>query len=435
MERTEETAGALAADAGNTGDPGLLPRRDRDLLPAWARRGLALFLVLFAAWRLWLLWTTHTAIREPCDGGAQWSMAVNLVAGHGLAITDPAYAARCTGIVLGPSHHYGPLLSLLEAPFIALLGDTATTARLVFTLLFGAVAATVWWTTRDLLGRDAALLATAWATVDGTLLLYGYRLGYADPLVLLLMAWTVWAILRSLERPPFILLAGLFAALGYLTKSSVGWFFLVAGAGGVAWRLLHRGRKALADPWYRGAIVLFAAIAGAWMARNVAVFWDRTPAGLLSAWQTSPHNSAAFSYTFGQPAVALRALALRLPVLLAPLAAVVLPMWRELRRAAAVWRREDTSLVWLSAALLVAIGWAFSASSMAYEGNAPLWPDPIRYLTPVTLCLLWLALAATRGRASLARWSLFLLLAFALFGLLYGLDHAVPPPWGEAPTP
>src|SRR5207249_2886917 len=87
-----------------------------------------------------------------------------------------------------------------------------------------------------------------------------------------LFTLTLLGILKSLQSEPYILVAGLGAGLAYLTRSSIGPFFVVAGLAGLAWRFHYQKWRALANGWYLGAIALFAAPVLWWANRNVTTF-------------------------------------------------------------------------------------------------------------------------------------------------------------------
>src|SRR5207247_2887141 len=85
---------------------------------------------------------------------------------------------------------------------------------------------------------------------------------YAENLITLLFVVTVAAILKSLDRPRWILVAGVAAGLAYLTKSSVGPFFLVAGLAGFSWRFRFVRWAVFRDRAYLAAIGIFGAFRG-----------------------------------------------------------------------------------------------------------------------------------------------------------------------------
>lgn len=369
-------------------------------LPRWARAALLAVIALGVAWRFWRVLGPEGSSRllRNCDGAAYWDLAKSLASGNGLTHTDPALVDKCAAIEftgLGPSHHYSPLLPMLEAGMIQMFGPSTATLQATVLLLGVLALGVAYWTTRDLLGHAAGLVVAAWAAADWSLRSAGSD-GYSEPLLLVTFCLTLWAILRSLEDERHILWAGLFAALGYLSKASLGWFFLVAGLGGLAWRLLHRGKGVLANRWYLGAIAVFGAIFAAWALRNVRLFWDGSPDGLLNAWQTSAYNSHVFGEAFRRPGKLLEGAAVRLPMLLWGMMVPVVAFWGPLRGRLRSWREEATSGLLLAAGLMFVLGLLFAAAFDAAEGNplGVLWMDPLRYVMAAQLPLFWLALGA-----------------------------------------
>ncbi len=400
-----------------------LPRRL--VIPAWVRRLVVLALLAGIALRFYeMLFMPVRALSGGCDGEIYWNMATNLAGGNGLAVTDPSFLGRCNGIdSLGPSHHYSPLLPIIEAFWIMLLG--ANTNALVAALLSVSVAAVgvAYWTAKDLFGRDAGLLVGAAAGADWTLLGWGTRYGYAESLVFATIVLTLWAILRSLSRPPVIVWAGLFAGLGYLSKASAGWFFLLAAVGGLSWRLKHRGWGVLRDAWYLRAIGVFAVIFGLWSLRNVLLFWDGSAGGLVTAWQTSPYTSRAVAAALAQPAMFVEGLAVRTPVLLIPFILPLAFFWPEIRDAIRMRHREDVSGVLLAIGLIFVLGLLFAASFYVYENDPYYWLQPVRYVAPAAIPLLWLVVAYSGRPFSWSRWALFGVAMSLLPLVLYRFYH------------
>jgi 4-amino-4-deoxy-L-arabinose transferase-like glycosyltransferase len=328
-----------------------------------------------------------------CDGRAYHTLALNLAAGRGLNFDDPVTVAQCGDhLKLGPSHHYAPGLAFVEAPFIVLLGDTALALVLPLLLLSWGAVAVVWLTTRDLFGRDAALLASAAVSLEWTGALFGAWNGYAENLVIITFTLTMWAILRALTNDRFLVLAGLFAGAGYLSKASLGWFFLIAGLGGFVWRLLYRGVGVLKNRWYWAAVGVFGVIFGLWALRNLNLFWDGTPTGLLDAWQTSDVQAKYVAAAFGQKSQLAIGLAGKLPILAIGLVLPFLPLLRGFRQSLQEWKREDVSGLWLAVGLVFVLGWFFAGAFWVTERTNLLWADAIRYVMPAQIPLLWLLL-------------------------------------------
>lgn len=182
--------------------------------------------------------------------------------------------------------HFPPLYPAYLAVFYTLAGfslEVTKTAAIAASLLLLAVA---YLTTRDLFGRRKALYALALVALD-PIYLAGTWMTYSESLVGILFVLTMWAILKSLRRESYILLAGLFAGLGFLARSHIGYFFAIAGIAGIAWRFYHVRWRFLRDGWYLAAIGLFVGIVGAWSYRNVLRYgWPH--------WETSWYVSYAY---------------------------------------------------------------------------------------------------------------------------------------------
>ena len=348
-----------------------------------------------------------------CDGRAYHSLAVSLTQGQGFTITDPSLEELCNGqIPVGPSHHYAPALPLIESAFIFVLGDTP--AALVIPLLllsWGAVVA-VWFAARDLYGSDAGLLSAAAVSVEWTGAWFGTWLGYSENLVLITLILTIWAVLKGLRDDRYVILAGIFAGLGYLSKASLGWFFLIAGFCGVAYRLLFRGRSVLRNPWYWAAIGCFAIPVLAWSSRNIALFWDGTILGLADAWQTSAVQAGLISNALAHPGALVYALLVKGLVLAAFLLLPFAPLVRSFVPAVRAWREEDAFGLWMTALLIFVLGAFFAATFWVTDQTNLLWADAVRYVAPAQVPLLWLLVR--RGRASTLAWSMSFLILITM---------------------
>ena len=180
---------------------------------------------------------------------------------------------------MGPSHHFAPALAIIEGTFIGFLGETANAIVLPLLLISLGAVLVAWWTTRNLFGGDAGLLVGAAVSLEWTGVFFGTWHGYSENLVMITFTLTMWAILRALRNDRFLPLAGLFAGFGYLSKASMGWFFLLAGVGGLMWRMLYRGHAVLLNRWYLAAIAIFAVPVLVWSSRNLSLFWDGTLIG------------------------------------------------------------------------------------------------------------------------------------------------------------
>jgi membrane protein DedA with SNARE-associated domain len=312
-----------------------------------------------------------------------------------------------------PSHHFPPLYPLVLAGFFQALGFSRDTLRVASITLALAAMAVTYLCTRDLYGHRRGLLATAVVAVSPILLLTTNK-AYAENLLLLLFVATLWAILKAIERPWFMVPAAAFAALGYLTKSSMGYFFVVAGLGGLAWRLHWRGWKVLRDPAYLAAIALFGATVAAWAWRNWALF---------GSWETSSHLSAAYGNALAHPvdwALLLVFSFLFLFGLGYLVFMAALPWLPALARTPRLGSEEDSGL-WLAIGLPLVLATLIDAALWLYERD--FYFHNVRYVSFAVVPLVWLL--ARNVRPSKAAWAA-LLLSFAILlagSAYYALPH------------
>jgi hypothetical protein len=356
-----------------------------------------------------------------CDGRAYYEMAVSLAQGHGFVINEPSLPLVCEGhLTLGPSHHLAPGLPIIEAFFIGVFGEGRLALVVPLLVLSWLAVAFALWTTNDLYGTDAALLVGAAVSLDWSGSFFGTFLGYSENLVLIAITVTLWAILRALRNDRFVLWAGLAAGIGYLSKASIGWFFIIAGIGGFIYRLMFRGWGVLRNGWYWGAVAIFALPVALWSYRNFSLFWDGTPGGLVDAWQTSALHSQMVANAFAQPDQLVVGLVGKLPVmaglLLLPYLPFVDTLWRQLKR----WRDEEAFGLWLAIGLIFVLGWFFAAVFWVNDQTSLWWADNVRYVMPAEIAILWL-IVRDDARPSLWRWSICFAVLFAM--------SMLPPPY------
>ena len=142
-----------------------------------------------------------------------------------------------------------------------------TRAR-VLTVGLGALALLAcWWVARRHAGRRPALVLAGFLAASETLIEYSGRES-AEPLLVLLWALSLGAILDGLRRPRAWLVAGFLAGLAQLDKGSG--IFLVFCLGLAL--LLHRGPRALGDPYAWGSGALFVVAASPLLVRNLRAY-------------------------------------------------------------------------------------------------------------------------------------------------------------------
>ncbi|MHB8960356.1 MAG: ArnT family glycosyltransferase [Candidatus Limnocylindrales bacterium] len=217
-------------------------------------------------------------------------VARQLAAGHGFNIDVLWIFAEVGGHIPAnpvlpiPSNaHWMPLASIVQVPFIWVLGPTAFASSLPFALI-GATAAPIAWA----IGRDArasrlvAIGAGILTALPGLSLVYMAQpdnFSLYQPLV----AGSLWMAARGLRgsRRSF-LLAGFLVGLATLARNDG---VLVLGVLGLAflwdrWRAIRsRGERPVRIPLATalGAVALFAVCVVPWFARQLAVFGSLSP--------------------------------------------------------------------------------------------------------------------------------------------------------------
>ncbi len=196
------------------------------------------------------------------------------------------------------THHYGPVYPLYLAVFYVFLPPhLGTQIAVVFSFILAILV--VFFVTKKMYGTVPALVTTGLvATLPN--FIFSTSRNYSEPFVLMLFTLTMYFILESLkpQKENRMILAGLTAALGYLVKSSFGFFFIVAGLTGFLWRFYYMRWRVFKNKNYLLAVVVFFALLLVWTARNIYRFWDGTFLGLFAAVQPSDYMYRATVYTF-----------------------------------------------------------------------------------------------------------------------------------------
>ncbi len=306
------------------------------------------------------------------------------------------------------SHHFPPLYPTVLAGFYRIFGFSVETTRLASLTLALLAVAVAYWCTKDLYGRTKGLIAAAVVSLSPVLVMTTNK-AYAENLTLAIFVLAMWAILKSLERPWFIVLGAVFAGLGYLTKSSMGYFFIVAGLGGLAWRLHWKGWKVLRDPAYLLAVALFAAMVALWGWRNFTLF---------GSFSTSSHLDAAYALSIAHPLSWLHMTlfsALVMFGLAYLLFMAVLPWLPLLRRIPRLDSEHDSGL-WLAIGLPLVLTVVIDSALWLYEGDFFL--HNVRYVSFVIVPLAWLIMRhAPRSKQTWA--AIAITFAILIVGSLY----------------
>ncbi|MEA3199798.1 MAG: Dolichyl-phosphate-mannose-protein mannosyltransferase [Thermoplasmata archaeon] len=332
------------------------------------------------------------------------------------------------------SNHYPPLYPFYLGLVFTVFGFGLWQAKIAALAMSLAALAAAYFTSRDLYGRNVAALVAGLLALEPHLVWAGGT-GFSENMVLLFFALTMWAIIRSLTDDRFIVLAGFFAGLAYLSKSSVGYFFVIAGAGGFLWRFYYKRWKLFTNFWYMAAIVLFLGLASWWAIRNVDLFgWQqqtfqtfwisvsgwhvdfstRTIIAQIPNWETSSYVRYVQTYAWQHPDLWQEALLAKIPFFAVFLLWYALPFLPESWAATKKIREEHTSALWLSVFLVWVTGWVIASMFWTFEKSSLYWFDNHRYTVIGLLPLGWLLLreadlsrAGTRIRYVLLALSLF----------------------------
>ena len=322
----------------------------------------------------------------------------------------------------GYSNHYPPAYPFFLGIVYTLFGFGLWQTKLAAVAVALAAIGVVYWTSRDLYGRTAGALAGGLLAVEPHLL-WVTGAGFSENMVLLFFALTMWAIVKSLTDDRYIVLAGLFAALAYLSRASIGYFFAVAGAGGFLWRFYYRRWKLFTNVWYMLAIAIFLGIAGLWAARNVLLFgwvqesftlFGRTYLVDIPLWETSSYTRYVQNLALEKPELWRKALLAKIPLFLAFLAWYCIPFLPESWKATKRVREESTSALWLSVFLVWVLAWIITAMFWVFEQTSLYWLDNHRYVIIGLLPLAWLILREARMERASFRWR-YALVAVSLF--------------------
>lgn len=309
------------------------------------------------------------------DAAAMIQMAASFVQ-HGEFIlpgTDPVQY----------SHHFPPLYPLLLAASFKIFGPSLTSAETASALSGVFLVVVAFFTTNDLYGRKRAFAVAAIAAAFPPLLLQD-QVMYSESLVAALFALTIWAIVKSLDKPAFIVLGGVFAALSYLSKASMGPFFILAGVGGLAWRFYYMRWRVFQDKYYLAAAAIFGATVVAWGYRNVLRFgWPN--------YETQQHATDAFNHMFTTTDWPLVMAQNAFWVFLF-LAIIAAPWLGELRKSIRDIRNEKTSALWMAVVTPTIVAIAFITAFQMIENYRGFSETTTRYLTTPFIPIVWLGL-------------------------------------------
>jgi hypothetical protein len=173
-----------------------------------------------------------------------------------------------------------PLASLVQLPFMAVLGPTPWASALPFALIGATAAPLTWAMARDAGARSVIAIGAgvlvAIPVLTATFMVQPDNFSLYQPLVLA----SLWMGARGLKGSPrSFALAGLLAGIATLSRND-GLLVLAALGIAFAWdRWLRRGADAKRIPAWAAAacVVLFVLVMAPWWLRQLAVFGSISP--------------------------------------------------------------------------------------------------------------------------------------------------------------
>jgi len=287
------------------------------------------------------------------------------------------------------SHHFAPMYALYLSLFFIPFGMSVEALKCASIISGILIIPVVYLCTANIWGRKMGLYASALFAVEPTSTYLG-GLGFAENLLFVFFILTMWAILRGIKDERYIAWAGLFAGLAYLTKSSMGWFFLFAGMCGFVWRFYYIRWRVFRSKYYMLGIALFVLFFGVWGVRNIMHFWDGTLPGIFSAWETSDYISHVQWVIFTQPEPFLYAFVLRIPMFILFFLMLAWPWLLEMKAMKKL--EERNSALFLSIFLVYIVGMYFASAFWVFEHHPLFWFLIIRYVMPANISIIWLVI-------------------------------------------
>lgn len=293
------------------------------------------------------------------------------------------------------SGYWPPLFPVFVAPLVKILGPSYQTLVLGSVLASAVLTVAVFFTTRDLFDERRAFAAMAIVAANPAFYVSDSK-GMSESLLAFAVVMTVWAFLKSIERPVWLPVAGGFAVLAYLGKASLGLPFVAVGVVALgAWRVWRRGwRRVVTSPFDVGlALAGLAAFALLAMTRTERV-------GSIGLGLIEPLERAVLGADCSRflpfEATGPQCWALLYPFKVAFVGAflvvVTLPLSLRLRQALRASRSERSDALWLAVLLPLLAGAIFTTSFYFTEHREIVDFDNIRYLTPAMVPFLWLML-------------------------------------------
>jgi 4-amino-4-deoxy-L-arabinose transferase-like glycosyltransferase len=288
--------------------------------------------------------------------------------------------------------YWPPLFPIFLSPLVKVFGPSYGVEVVGACLATALLTLAAFLCTRDLFGRTRAFAAAALVAANPAFFVSDSR-GMSESVLALAIALTVWAFLKSLQKPGFLPLAGVFGALSYLGKPNLGAPFVAAGVVAIGvWRVAKRGwRRVLTSPLDLtvGGVALAGVLV---LAITRPVKLGGVGLSLIAPLQAAWLHPRMIDVLGMQMPFYVAVFPFKLAFAAGFLAAVTLPFSLHVGGAVRAWRDERTGALWLATLIPLVAGAVFTTTFYMTEGRQLVDFDNIRYLTPAILPAIWLCI-------------------------------------------
>ena len=296
------------------------------------------------------------------------------------------------------SHWFPPLFPAYLAVWIYIFGMSVTVIRIANFVLSVATLYVIYWCTRDLYDRRKALILTA-AMSFQPLLIMAAAHSLSENMVVITYVAAVWAILRGFRDGRYLILGGFLAGLTYLSRSNVGYLFILIGAIGFTWRFYLDRWALFRNKYYIIAGLVFCSIFSMWTIRNIIHFG-------MGGWETNPIITEMFVSAVNHPPTT--ALAFKYQIIASII--MFLPIglfWLPELGVAFKRKREEyfgglflaTGLPYIVTLIFMASCWVWAVKDIGLPPDMQppaIWMAGVRYLVITNVPLLWIVFATVR---------------------------------------
>lgn len=286
----------------------------------------------------------------------------------------------------GYSHWCAPLYPLYLSGYYFVFGYSIeiTMVASFISALIAIIA--VYFATRSLFDRYHGLLASAIIALNPLLiLLTAYN--FSENLVVATFTMGMWAMIKGIKDERYLPIAGVFASLGYLSRSNVGYFFIIAALIGMIWRYKFLGTSFLKNKYYLYAMAIFSTVFAIWTGRNLYRFG-------FPNWETNPMITEIMAFAFTKPLDLMVTFILKL-ILFAVIFLTLASFFIDTLQIKEILKDDEESGYFLGIFLPIFIALFFMASYhvyLSYHGmEKPIfWEEGARYVLISDVPLLWL---------------------------------------------